>query len=573
MRNYMRTGRTVRLLVLMLIAVASLCASVVIATRYQTEENIIAPVLSKDSGFYRNDFYLRMDSSAGATIYYTLDGSQPDEHSLVYSEPILIDDATGHENVYSMRTDTSAGFLTDLIERYKTLDSPPGYVPPDYLVDKCTIIRAIAVSEHGKSSGETAATYFVGLDPAKYGGCGIVSIITDPSNLFDPHKGIYVTGEVFEDYLSIGQIDNYWRFWPANYREHGKQWEREAVFHFFDEMGGFSLSKAGGIRSRGGVSRGTIPRSLNLYAREEYDGNERFDAAFFGNDYNPKGIILASGGNQLITVINDYLMVEQTSGLNFASLACKPYVMFLDGEYWGFYWLTEKIDTAFVSYHYDVEEDNVVIIKNNQLEAGEQKDLSLYERMRGYIIESDMSREENFETACELFDLDSLLDYYAAQIYIARSEDWPSSNTALWRTREVKEEPYADGKWRWILFDSNSSSMNANLSAIRLDTLDYVLESDRMFASLWENETFRDKFKKRILEIADQCFLPNDITALIQNYSDRMIPILSQSWRRFYGSSNDKRNEYNDKVNAINDFFATRKQTVEAWFADAGDGA
>lgn len=68
---------------------------------------------SQESGFYENAFRLRIYAPTGTEIYYTLDGSVPDEHAIKYTEPILINDATENNNVYSARDDVAAGFLKD----------------------------------------------------------------------------------------------------------------------------------------------------------------------------------------------------------------------------------------------------------------------------------------------------------------------------------------------------------------------------------------------------------------------------------------------------------------------------
>ena len=77
------------------------------------------PVFSHDSGFYEGSFSLAISAFHAEEIYYTLDGSTPDENSLKYTGPIRITDATQNENTYSMRTDVSVGFYTDLLGQAK----------------------------------------------------------------------------------------------------------------------------------------------------------------------------------------------------------------------------------------------------------------------------------------------------------------------------------------------------------------------------------------------------------------------------------------------------------------------
>ena len=47
--------------------------------------------------------------------------------------------------------------------------------------------------------------------------------------------------------------------------------------------------------------------------------------------------------------------------------------VFLNGEYWGIYWLNEKYDARYLDYYYGVSKDNVIIIK----EGGKRQIISV----------------------------------------------------------------------------------------------------------------------------------------------------------------------------------------------------
>ncbi len=527
---------------------------------------VSAPEFSKKSGFYTKPFYLRISVKQGTKVYYTLDGSDPDENATEYTEPVYLENATAHENNYSMRTDVSTGFYTDLIEQRQTIDKDPQYAAPDYLIDKCNVVRAVAVDASGNKSAVTTASYFVGISPGQYHNCNIISVVSDPANFFDEKTGIYVTGTTFDHFLKNAKLTSHWRMWNANYSNKGKEWERQAHFEFFNANGKLLLTKDGGIRIQGGISRAMLPRSFNLYAREQYDGSETFAYEFFTEDkaFFPHIMTLASGGNQTITQFNDIMMRDRVGGLAFTVMDFEPYVLFVDGEYWGFYRLASKFDEYFIEYKHHVDKENIAIIKNGGLECGTSSSLNHYQQMRSFITDNDMRDSANYAKACEYIDIDSFLDYYATQIYIARQNDWPTANFALWRSVEKQDAPYADGKWRWILFDSNSTSMSADL--IDHNTLAFVIENDELFASLWENEEFQKAFEARILKIADQCFDATEMDEYIDSYQAEMLPILSESWKRFYGKDNNKENEYNELMNSYKAFFDNRKAVIESWF-------
>lgn len=520
---------------------------------------------SAESGFYEEPILLEITAPEGTDVYYTLDSTDPDEGSILYTEPIYLEDATQHENVYSMRTDVSAGFYTDLIELYHPADGNPEYVAPDFLVDKCNIVRAIAIREDGQKSGIVTKTYFVGLTPEEFDGVNFVSVTTDPSNLFDPDKGIYVTGTAFENYMTRTDVTKHWRFWDANYRMHGKEWERSATVTFFDKNGHLTHDQQyAAIRTQGGISRGTVPRSLNLYAKNTLGKNNLFDFELFSSDFIPHAVTLTCGGDMLWTKFNDYMMSMRCENLNFATMKYEPYVLFLDGEYWGFYWLAEKYDEHFISHYYNVDPDNICMVKNEQIGCGDDSAISLYYKMRYEILNRDLSQQNEYEYICSIIDVDSFLDYYATMAYISRQEDWPHSNVALWRSLQSSDDAYADGRWRWMLFDCNSVSMSADI--VNDNSLEYIIENDELFASLWNNSEFREKFKTRILWIAESCFNAEDMLGFIDNYDSSMKEVLRKSWTRFHGSQNNKLEDYEYDMDGYRIFFSERKAVVESWF-------
>jgi len=149
-------------------------------------------------------------------------------------------------------------------------------------------------------------------------------------------------------------------------------------------------------------------------------------------------------------------------------------------------------------------------------------------------------------------------------MYIARKGDWPSSNYALWRSANVSDAPYCDGKWRWIMFDCNSLCMSEEL--IDHDTLNYILKEDTVFASLWESAEFRERFEGRMMEIADTCFDPDEIDSFIREYNEEMLPCLQKAWARFSGLNNDIDTRYYPNLKSLSTFFRERKAVVESWF-------
>lgn len=482
-------------------------------------------LFSKETGFYEEAFYLSIYAPTDE-IFYTLDGSDPTRESLRYQSPILIEDASLHENVYSMRTDLSTGFLAKEDE----------YAVPEELIDKCTVLKAVYYDEFGNQSEIEERIYFVNFEKKSgYEGINILSITTDPENLFDEETGIYVLGDTYEyaiDSVNKEEVD--WCLWPANYTNSGYSWEREARITVFDKERNHVLTQNVGIRIQGGASRGLNPKSLNIYARDEY-GDNRLRYDFWETGYYPKRMTLSAGGNDNRGKMLDRLGSELTESCDFATMNYEPYVLFLNGEYWGFYYLTEKYDEYYIEQYYEVDHENVVIIKAGELETGREEDLELYLQMCEFAETADMTQKENYETVCELMDIQSLIDYFAAEIYMARLIDWPDSNYALWRSRETGTSEYEDGKWRWMLFDLNTASMQEEY--VEHDTLERVIRKSPMFANLWTNEKFRNDFSERLLEMSETIFEKEQVLNKVSEYVQFMFEPMQKHHQRFFGKA------------------------------------
>ena len=142
-----------------------------------------APVFSAKSGFYEEPFFLSLAAKEGETVYYTTDGTLPDTDSSRYTEPILIEDASGRENRYAAITGISEW----------------GEYQPAERIDKGTLVRAVCMNEAGEVSGISSQIYFVGYgEKSAYEQIQVLSIEAEPEDFFSEERGIYVLGRDYE---------------------------------------------------------------------------------------------------------------------------------------------------------------------------------------------------------------------------------------------------------------------------------------------------------------------------------------------------------------------------------------
>jgi len=521
-----------------------------VEAEYIRSETLDSPVYSVNSGFYDEEFMLELGTKEkDSTIYYTLDGSIPNENSLKYEEPIRIYDNSDQDNLYASLKEVSTGYIIEGFALGATTDEK---------VPKCMVVRSVVYSNDGMEKSEVETkTYFVDSE-GKYKDMPIISLIADPDDLFGYENGIYVNGKCFDNYLANGEELELaiWSEWEANYLQRGKLWEREAHLDYFNQNHDLVLEQEVGIRIRGGQTRAFSQKSFNIYARSIYERNG-FKTSFFENNTGTMRVTLSSCGNDIDTKIRDTLVYNLCRDLEFATMQTIPAYVFINGEYWGLYYVTEKYDEYYIEEHYDVNKEDVIMVKAEETEVGENAE-DEYEIIDDFADDNDFSDDAVYQEFLNYIDLESFLDYYAAQVYIARCGDWPSSNWTMWKSSKVKEDnPYYDGKWRYMIYDLNWADGDMSEWLVEHDTIAYLREQDDIFNALMENAQFRTLFADRLTKMATEVFENGRVQAEITRLASIVEEGVKQDYERFYsGGKNEDAFEWG--INNIRVFFERR---------------
>lgn len=522
------------------------------------------PAISQESGVYDDTFRLYLAAQPGTEIYYTLDGTEPTTSSTKY---------TGSFEVANRNADANVLSSAENVRKMNLAGNDYDYVPKTEEVAKCTVLRAVAVSPDGQTSEMVTKTYFVGNDVAtKYAGAAVVSLTIDPDKLLNYDTGIYCLGRIYDEWKTTDEgkqiIRNraYWNY-EGNYTQHGREWERTATMDYFLADGeSFEFSAPVGVRLHGGASRMYGQKSFNVYFREEY-GQKNLKYELLPNDLNADGeqigkyksFMLRNGGNDTeYSKMRDIFIQNQVADRDYAIQATKPCVVFLNGEYWGLYNLTEKYSDNNIEENFGVNKDNVVAFKEGELEEGQDADVALYEELWSYA-EKDFTDDAVYEEFCNIMDIDSFADFYATEIYIANTDWNPEKNYQLWRTRIAEDgNAYGDCKWRYLLFDTEYSMGLYGGSNANTDSLTNALNADALFAAVMKNPTFQTKFLDTIKTIGSVNFDPDTCDDKLDDYIGIYKPLMVDYHIRFYGEGTWLRNKVEEEANTMRDFIDGR---------------
>lgn len=495
------------------------------------------PVFSVSSGFYEEETLLALSAPEGCKIYYTVDGTLPapgKTGTRFYSNPIRLRDVrTGSKSVM-----------------------------------QGTVIRAVAVQD-GNSSDCVTHTYFIGRGAANTYRVPVVSLVTDPENLYDPSSGIFV---------------NYW--------ESGREWERPFYMEYFDADNKCVLSVNCGGRVHGGASRSADTKSIRLYARKEYDAQKSFSYDFFSNGIVPaknssgetiekfKRLLLRGGGNEATswdrTYFRDSLTawIMKDTGLDVQ--ASQPAVVFLNGSYYGILNLRERQDERYVEEHYGLDETKVavynfyydmegkcVVYAEADTDELAWQATEHYKEAYEFATTADLMMDSNYQKVCEYYDIENYIDYLCIEIY-CNNTDWPGNNCKAWSYfGEPDSSSGSDGKIRWFLYDTefgyglygNGAWNNSLSAALADDKLEWPNPkgSTLLFRSLLANDTFRRQFVTRMLDLLNENFQPDSLIKEVGVMASRYAGLIREN--RDAGNYYDS---YDNNIAIVKDFLRKR---------------
>lgn len=487
---------------------------------------------SENGGAFQEEFYLSLNhTAADAQIFYTLDGSIPNENANLYTEPILICNRQGYPNLIS------------LIPTNNNPDPGPpyyeGWQPPLGEVFKVNIVRARAIHSDAPHGPVTTNTYLVHPDANQRYSLPWFSMATDNENLFDDDTGIYVHGH------------------HTNYFQDGPDWERPVNLTFFEKDGSMAFNEDVGIRLHGNTTRSRPRKSLRVNARNEYGSTWINYRLFPEKSVNRfKRFILRNSGNDWdMSVFRDGFMQHLAKDLNVEIQHYRPAILFINGEYWGIHNVRDRYNQHHFLAHFGFEEHEFTTLENNSaFKFGNPAGRSHYVNMRHYISNNNLALDQHYETVQTMMDVESFTDFQLAHIFVMNT-DWPGNNSLYWRYLRQGYEPGAgksDGRWRWVMLDTDFG-FGLNFFYVpgvnegpAHNTLAFATASDGpnwpnppwstlILRRLLQNHNYRNHFINRFCDLLNTTFREEHVIHVIDSISNLLEPEMEEHinrWRR-----------------------------------------
>lgn len=564
-------------------------------------EILPVPTFSQEGGFHTTGFDLAITTNViGATIYYTLDGSEPSETNLGGT-------TYQYKNVYAENPgDTSGPMLTQsyqsmvygapitIVDRSPlpnkianistTYHHDPTYIPTSPLF-KGTVVRAKVVKPGTLSSPIVTKTYFVTPAGNAEFELPVISISINEDRLFDYEDGIQVAGIDFDTWRAANPTEEPLWQTVGNFFRRGSANEKVGNFTYFVN-GEEVVNQNVGLRTRGGNSCAYPQKAMNIYARAELGGS-KLNYKFFNDleDDSFSRIMLRNGGGDFYgTMFRDELNQTVVDGLNCEIESYQPTVVFINGEYWGILNIREKYDNDYfgrVIGNDDIDflEDEGIYEAN--IEEGDNLD---FIDMNNYINNNSMVPDANYTYIQTRMDINSFIDYQVSNIYLDNA-DWPGTNQHFWRTRNpyTPGAPYGnDGRWRWAFHDLDDT-LGVGSGEIDHNSLEAATATNGPewpnppFSTLYlrkflENPAFKTQFISRFADLMNTNFTVSRVMGILTSYETALEPEIQGHINRW---ETMEPGDYEWLINWESDFITQRptnqRDHIRAKFAIASN--
>jgi hypothetical protein len=419
-------------------------------------------------------------------------------------------------------------------------------------IGKTTVVRAFAV-QAGEKSTVFSQTYFMNEPESTL---PVISISITSDMLFDPEIGLFVKGP--------NAVDSLWYLPGANF------WSRREItanFEFYEPDGKCEWHSQVGLRVFGGMSRIFPQKSIAIVARNRY-GDSRIRHQVFGKNglKKFKYLVLRNSGSDFgRTHFRDALMTDLVKNWDLDLQDYRPAHVYINGKYWGIYNIREKVNRHFLASHHEVAEDSIDFIEHKL--TRQSGSTSHYRRLLDFLEKNSLANAANFAYVNSQMETSNFLDLQLAQIYFDNQD--AGGNIKFWRPQTP------NGRWRWILFDTDWGFGLNDPKAYQNNSLAFHTEpngphwpnppwSTFILRKLLENKDFERQFINRFADRLNSDFESSQVLARIDKFYQRLLPEMPRHLDRWRLS----RGQWEKEVEVLRTFARERPAYIRRFLME-----
>ena len=433
----------------------------------------------------------RMDGQNGLFYFSTpTPGSQNIGGAAEITEDPFVETPDG---VYNDVTDVRVALSGEGQIRYTLDGSEPTMYSKLYteplVLTKTTVVRAKSYSEGKLPSQVVTASFIINENHT----LPVVSIAASPSGLFGS-EGIYTR------YFWNHEI-------PCN-------------LTLYEGDGGFSVDC--GLKLYGHTGLELPKKSFKVNFRSQY-GESVLNYPVYGEDgpFLYDSLCLRAGQDYPQAIFREELFTSLCREMSDSVLTqrSKHCILYVNGEYFGIYSMKEAFNELYYAQNRDVREESVEIVQ-----APVDYDTDLHAFFR-FLDGADMTLDENYAYACQMFDMDSVIDWIIIQGYSTNGD--VQQNLRYFRSTD-------DGnRYSMAFYDLDwAFYYHYPFMDVLSDTRNYW-QHLMLTTNLMENPTFRQKFLARLSECMETTLSNENVLARIEYYYELLAPEVPRERQRW----------------------------------------
>lgn len=454
-----------------------------------------APEVDTDSRLFDTPFTIQVDIPEGSTLRYTTDGTAPS----------ATNGYTSSDGTFSVSATTVYRFM--LLQK--------GMLPSP------VVTRSYIYRNHD---------YYL----------PVISIATNPDNLYDNTIGVYIDG--------TNGVEG---------RNHGKSninmdWERPVNFEYITPEGEMAVNQEAEFVISGGWSRHYAPSSFKIKGTNRYEGKKAIGYyPFF--PYTPhnkyRQIMIRNGGNDNNSMahgrVRDVItqQVLKSSGFYCDCQDYQPVHVFFNGRYIAQLNLREPNNRyhGYANYGYDDDEMDAFEYSNGYFQMAGTKDA--FNRWK--TLAQGCASESTYGELKQLVDIDEVTNFFAAISYIGCS-DWICNNNNVKGYRSLP-----DGKFHLTLHDQDWGWSNTN--GVQLLEGNYGNELLAIYNNMKRGSSdFRRRFVDAYCILSGSVFTKDRCFAIGDSICDLVEPALEWEGKEPRTSYNEQKTSMGGRTSRQN---------------------
>lgn len=328
---------------------------------------------------------------------------------------------------------------------------------------------------------------------------------------------------------------------------------------YFDKDGNKVLDFDSSLRISGGLSRYDPQKSFTLKLSQR-TGTSSVTYPFFADTTVSTFsdlLLRPSGADWSKAKLRDEFVATALKGqTDLITMSAQPVALYINGSYYGLYYLREKRNESYVSAYTGIPEENVQIAKQPALyEWGTPMDPD-FKELIDYAKKHDLREEEHYNHVLSQINADSLIRYFIVETYFGNGD--MINNVACYRDTR-------GGKWNWLLFDLDwactayyaNSQFLAQLKNGGVNTFQNYYYP--LFTALLKNEAFEQQFLKTYADMMNTTLDADRLLPILDSMADAIRTEIPRQQNR-YGSPSPAR--FESEVKYIRKFLENRKDTM-----------